>query len=120
MDGVTVATFALPIDKSNAILDEDGGQVKAGKDAAGSARLALLANVLAVVGFFSAAAVDCACEVKAGCGKQQIVRQHPKPLADVQSCEKSRKSGCEVEIGEAIVKQPGQPDLARQNRRCPL
>ena len=48
--------------------------------------------------------------VQARCGKQEIVRQYPKPVADVQGCKQCRNAGGDVKIGERDIENPGQPD----------
>ena len=51
--------------------------------------------------------------VQACCGKQEIVRQYPKPVADVQGRKQRRNAGGDVEIGECDIENPGQPDDSR-------
>jgi hypothetical protein len=51
--------------------------------------------------------------VQARCGKQEIVRQYPKPVADVQGCKQCRNAGGDVKIGERDIENPGQPDDSR-------
>ena len=48
-------------------------------------------------------------EVNARGGEQQVVREYPEPLADVQRGEKGHESGNQVEIGQCIVEKLGQP-----------
>lgn len=45
-------------------------------------------------------------------GEEQVVRENPKPVADVERCEKRGKSGGEVEIRQKVVQNFGKPDLA--------
>ncbi len=40
------------------------------------------------------------------------MRQHPEPVTDIQGRKKSRETGCQIEIGKAIVEELGQPDLS--------
>ena len=50
------------------------------------------------------AAIDDKSQMKARGGKQQVVRQHPKPFADIQGRKKCGESGGQVEVGQRIVK----------------
>ena len=51
------------------------------------------------------ATIDDKSQMKARGGKQQVVRQHPKPFVDVQGCKKCGESGGQVEVGQRIVQQ---------------
>ncbi len=51
-------------------------------------------------------------EVQAGRGEKNVMRQDPEPVADIQSREKSRETGRQIEIGKAIVDKFRQPDLS--------
>jgi hypothetical protein len=44
--------------------------------------------------------------------KNQVMRQYPIPVADIQGREKGGKSGGQVEIGKEIVKKLRKPDSA--------
>lgn len=50
--------------------------------------------------------------------EQQVVWEHPEPLADVQGREKGRESGNQVEIGQRIVEKLGQPYLSGDGIAC--
>ena len=48
--------------------------------------------------------------VQACCGKQEIVRQYPKPAADIQGRKQRPNAGGDIKIGERDIENPGQPD----------
>lgn len=50
--------------------------------------------------------------MQAGRGKENVMRQHPEPVADIQGREKSRESGGQVEVRKAIVEEFWKPDFA--------
>ena len=45
-------------------------------------------------------------------GEQQVMREYPIPVADVERREERGESGREVEIGQEVVQNFGKPDLA--------
>ena len=48
------------------------------------------------------------------CGsKQQIVRQYPKPVADIQGRKQRPNAGDDVKIGDCDIEGPGQPNCPR-------
>ena len=48
------------------------------------------------------------------CGsKQQIVRQYPKPVADIQGRKQRPNAGDDVKIGDCDIEDPGQPNCPR-------
>lgn len=57
-------------------------------------------------------------EVADGGRKQQVMRQNPKPVADVQSRKKSGKAGRHIKIGKGIIRQFWEPDFPREQITC--
>ena len=44
-------------------------------------------------------------QMDAGGGKHEVMRQNPKPFADVQRRKKRSKSGCQIKIREYVVEK---------------
>ena len=57
-------------------------------------------------------------EVDTSNGKQQIVRQHPEPFADIERRKKGQESGHHVEIGQNVVEKLGKPYLPGSKITC--
>lgn len=51
--------------------------------------------------------------VQACCSKQEIVRQDPKPVTDIQTRKQRSSASANVEIGKRDIENPGQPDYSR-------
>ena len=51
--------------------------------------------------------------MQTGNGKQEVVRQHPHPATDINRGQKGTNSGEQVEVRQYVVKDLGDPDLAR-------
>ena len=45
-----------------------------------------------------AAPVHSVCQMQAGCREQQVVRQNPEPVADIQGSEEGGEAGSKVEV----------------------
>src|SRR5690606_16482543 len=60
---------------------------------------------------FTTPAKDGECKVKACSCKQDVLWDHPEPLADIQSGKKCRHSGHQVKVRQAVVKESWQPDF---------
>jgi len=51
--------------------------------------------------------------VQACSSKQEIVRQNPKPVTDIQTRKQRSNAGGNIEIGKRDIENPGQPDYSR-------
>ena len=51
----------------------------------------------------TSASVNGDSQVNTGCREEQVVGQHPKPLADIQGRKKSSKSRGQVEVRERVI-----------------
>lgn len=94
--------------KTRAILDQEDLEVKW----ANLGRRLRVRLVRITLGGSPPASIDGKGQMQAGRRKQYVMRQHPEPVADIQSREKGREAGSQIEIGQAIVKQFGQPDFS--------
>jgi hypothetical protein len=59
-------------------------------------------------------AKDGKCQVKASRREQDVLRDDPEPLADIQGGKKCRYPGHQVKVGQAVIQEPGQPDFFRR------
>ena len=51
--------------------------------------------------------------MQTGYGKQEVVWQYPDPATDVYRGQKGSNAGEQVEVGQYVVEDLGEPDLAR-------